>query len=226
MIGGQFEQAAEAYRSALSLDPDYSLARTNLALALMGLNRFDEAQEVIKQGTARGLDASGFHNRLYLIATLKGDEEEAKRHVDWYAGKPDEYQMREIQGRAFAFAGQRRQASEAFEQAASMAQQRGLPAERIRILVNEANMNALFGQSQLAQKQMATVLKLMATEKVAPEDFQPSLIQQLDSPGVAWTLALCHDSAKAESLASGAGSKVSQRHFAAESLGSRDSSYA
>ena len=207
MIGGQFEQAAAAYRSALSLDPDYSLARTNLALALMGLNRFDEAQEVIEQGTARGLDASGFHNRLFLIATLKGDEDEARRQVDWYAGKPDEYQMREIQGRAFAFAGRRRQASEAFEQAASMAQQRGLPAERIRILVNEANMNALLGQSQLAQKQMATVLKLMATEKVAPEDFQPSLIQQLDSPGVVWTLTLCHDSAAAESLASGAVTK-------------------
>src|SRR6185503_12174404 len=72
MIGGQFEQAADAYRSALSLDPDYSLSRTNLALALMGLNKFDEAQELIKQGMARGLDASGFHNRLYLIAVLEG----------------------------------------------------------------------------------------------------------------------------------------------------------
>jgi serine/threonine protein kinase/predicted Zn-dependent protease len=201
MIGGQFEQAAEAYRSALNLDPDYSLSRTNLALALMGLNRFDEAQDVIKQGVARGLDASGFHNRLYLIATLKGDEQEARRHVDWFAGKPDEYQMREIQARAFAFAGQRRQAAEAFEQAASMAQERTLPAERIRILVNEANMNVLFGETRLAQNQIATVLNLLETEKVAPEELQPSLIQQLDFPGIVWTLALCHDSARAESMA-------------------------
>jgi serine/threonine protein kinase/tetratricopeptide (TPR) repeat protein len=200
MIGGEFEQAAAAYRSALDLDPEYSLSRTNLALALMGLGKWDEARDVINQGLTRGLDASGFHNRLYLIAVLQGDHEEAQRQVNWFAGKPDEYQMREIQARTFAFGGQRRQAAEAFEQAASMAQQRGLPAERIRILVNEANMNALFGQTQLAQKQMVTVLKLMEIEKVAPEEMQPSLIQQFDSPGVAWTLALCHDSAKAETL--------------------------
>jgi len=200
MIAGQFQQAAEAYRSALNLDPDYSLSRTNLALALMGLNRFDEAQDVIKQGVSRGLDASGFHNRLYLIAILKGDSQEAQRHIEWFSGKPDEYQMLEIQGRAFAFAGQRRAAAEAFEQAARMAQQRRLPAERIRILLNEANMNALFGETQLAQRQMENVLKLLETEKVAPEDLQPSMIQQLDSPGVAWTLALCHDNAKAQSV--------------------------
>ncbi|HEY6804351.1 MAG TPA: serine/threonine-protein kinase [Pyrinomonadaceae bacterium] len=200
MIGGEFEQAAAAYRSALDLDPEYSLSRTNLALALMGLNKFDEAREVINQGLARGLDTSGFHNRLYLIAVMQGDYEEAQRQVNWFVGKPDEYQMREIQARTFAFGGRRRQAAEAFEQAATMAQQRGLPAERIRILVNEANMNALFGQIQLAQKQMVTVLKLLETESVAPEELQPSLIQQLDSPGVGWTLALCHDFPKAEIL--------------------------
>jgi len=208
MIGGQFPQAADAYRSALSLDPDYSLSRTNLALALMGLNKFDEAEELIKQGMARGLDASGFHNRLYLIAVLKGDVDEAQHHVEWFSGKADEYQMREIQARTFEFAGRRRQASEAFQEAATMAQQRGLPAERVRILINEANMNAVFGETKLAQSQMSAVLKLMETEKVAPEDMQPSLIQQLDSPGVLWTLALCGESGKAESLTNALSKRV------------------
>jgi len=157
---------------------------------------------------ARGLDASGFHNRLYLIAVLEGDVEEARRHVEWFAGKSDEYQMREIQARTFEFAGQRRQAGEFFQEAARMAQQRGLPAERIRILINEANMNALFGETKLAQSQMAAVMKLLETEKVAPEDMQPSLIQQLDSPGVLWTLALINDSAKAESMTNAVGKRV------------------
>ncbi len=203
MIGGQFEQAADAYRSALNLDPDYSLSRSNLALALMGLNRFDEAQEVIKQGIDRGLDTSSFHNRLYLIATLRGDEQEAQRNADWFAGKFDEYQMREIHARRLAFQGKRREASEAFEKAAEMAQQRHLPAERIRILVNQANMNALYGENKLARTQMATVLRLLETEKVTPEEMVPSLIQQLDSPGVGWTLALSQETAKAESIAEG-----------------------
>jgi tetratricopeptide (TPR) repeat protein len=35
MIAGEFEQAAQAYRTVLQLDPDYSLSRANLALALI-----------------------------------------------------------------------------------------------------------------------------------------------------------------------------------------------
>src|SRR6185295_7922171 len=50
MIAGEFERAAEAYRAALRLDADYSLPRANLALALIALNHFDEAEEIVNQG--------------------------------------------------------------------------------------------------------------------------------------------------------------------------------
>ena len=139
MIAGEYEQAAEAYRAALRLDADFALSRANLALSLIGLNRFDEAQEVIEEGLARDLDSGGFHNRLYLIAFLKGDAQAIERQVEWFTGRPDEYQIREIQARSFAFAGRRRQASEFFAQAAALAEARGLLAEKARILANEAN---------------------------------------------------------------------------------------
>src|SRR6266540_1323349 len=203
MIAGEYEQAAEAYRAALRLDADLSLSRANLALALIGLNRFDEAQEVIEQGLARGLDSSGFHNRLYLIAFLKGDAQTMQRQVAWFAGRPDEYQMREAQARSFAFGGRRREASESFEQAAALAEARGLPAEKARILANEANLNAIFGLTQLAEKQAALVLALLEKESIAAEELFPSLSQQLDSQPLAWTLALCGKTARAQSLADG-----------------------
>ncbi|MFY9554720.1 MAG: protein kinase, partial [Blastocatellia bacterium] len=114
MIAGDYEQAAEAYRAALRLDADYSLSRANLALALIGLNRFAEAQEVIEEGLARQLDSAGFRNRLYLIAFLKGDPESMGRQAEWFKGRPDEYQIRELQARSFAFAGRRRQAAALF----------------------------------------------------------------------------------------------------------------
>jgi Tfp pilus assembly protein PilF len=208
MIAGQFQQASESYRSALRLDPDFSLSRANLALALIGLNRFDEAQEVIKEGMARGLDASGFHNRLYLIAFMKGDQQEANRQVEWFAGKPDEYQMLEIQARSFAFGGRIRQASEGFEKAAAMAEARGLKSERTRILANEANINVLFGLTQLANKQVGNALGLLEKENSGPEELQATLIQQLDSPPLAWTLALCGESSRAGLLADRIAQKV------------------
>lgn len=201
MIAGQYEQAAAAYRAALGLDADYSLSRANLALALMGLNRFDEAQAIIEQGLARGLDSSVFHNRLYLIAFLRGDAQAMQRQVEWFAGKPDEYQMREMQARSLAFAGRRRQASESFAQAATMAEASGRLAEKARILANEANLNALFGLTQAAEKQASFVLTLLKKEGIASEELFPSLIGQQDAPPLAWTLSLCGQTARAQALA-------------------------
>jgi tetratricopeptide (TPR) repeat protein len=201
MIAGEFEQAAAAYRAALQLDADYSLSRANLALALIGLNRFDEAQAVIEEGLARQLDSAGFRNRLYLIALVKGDAEAMARQAEWFSGKPDEYQMRELQARALAVAGKWRQASELLAQAAQLAEARGLEAEQARILANEANLNAIFGMTQLAEKQATLVLERLKKEAIAFEELQPSLIQQLDSPPLAWTLALCDETSRAQTLA-------------------------
>jgi serine/threonine protein kinase/tetratricopeptide (TPR) repeat protein len=201
IIAGEYEQAAEAYRMALRLDADFALSRANLALCLIGLNRFGEAQEVIEEGLARNLDSGGFHNRLYLIAFLKGDAQAIDRQVEWFTGRPDEYQIREIQARTFAFAGRRRQASEFFEQAAALAEARGLLAEKARILANEANLNATFGMTHLAEKQAALVLALLENKSITPEELLPSVVQQLDSQPLAWTLALCGEARRAQSLA-------------------------
>ena len=201
MIAGDYEAAAEAYRAALRLDADNSLSRANLSLALIGLNRFDEAQQVIEEGLARQLDSAGFRNRLYLIGFLKGDAESMRSQAEWFAGRPDEYQIRELQARSFAFAGRRRQASALFAEAAALAEARGLHAEKARILATEVNMNAAFGMTHLAEKQAALVLSRLEKEDIESEELQPSLIQQLDSPPLAWTLALCGETRRAQSLA-------------------------
>ena len=143
-----------------------------------------------------------------MIAFLKGDAQAMLRQVEWFAGRPDEYQMREIQARSFAFAGRRREASESFAHAAALAETRGPLAEKARILANEANLNAIFGFLQLAKKQALLVLALLEKERIAHEELLPSLIQQLDSQPLAWTLALCGETARAQSLAGGFARKL------------------
>ena len=201
MIAGEFEQAAEAYRAVLRLDADFSLSRANLALALIGMNRFDEAHEVIEEGLARKLDSGGFRNRLYLIAFYRGDAAAMAEQVEWFTGKPDEYQIREMQARTLAFSGRRRQASDLFAQAVALAESRGLLAEKARILANEANLNALFGMIDPARKQVTRVLVLLADKHISSDELQPSLIGQLDSPPLAWTLALCGETKRALAVA-------------------------
>ncbi len=201
MIAGEFEKAATAYRTVLQLDPDYALSRANLALALIGLNRFDEAQQIIQEGLQRGLDSNGFHNRLFIIGFLKQDTQLMASQVEWFSGRPDEYQIRELQARALAFAGRRREASASLGQAAALAGARGLPAERARILANDFNLSATFGMNQMAGKQGDQVLSLLQKESISPEELQASLIGQLDSQPLAWTLALAGDAKRALSLA-------------------------
>lgn len=163
-----------------------------------------------KKGIARHLDSSGLQNRLYLIGFFKGDAEAMKRQVEWFAGRPEEYQIRELQARSLAFAGRRREASETLAQAAQLAGGRGLVAEKARILANEANMNAIFGFTQPARNQALRVLTLIEKEHIAPEELLPSLIGQLDSQPLVCTLALCGEARRAQSLADELGRRFSE----------------
>jgi serine/threonine protein kinase/tetratricopeptide (TPR) repeat protein len=200
IIKGEYEQAAEAYRTALRLDADFALSHANLAISLIGLNRFDEAQEIIEEGLERKLNSSGFHNRLYLLAFLKGDAQAMSHQVEWFTGRADEYQIREIQARSMAFAGRRRRASEFFAQAAALAEARGLHAEKARILANEANMNATFGMARLAEVQAEQVMAFRENRNITPEELTPAVISQFDSQPLAWTLALCGDERRAQAM--------------------------
>src|SRR6185295_6990935 len=164
------------------------------------LNRFDEAQQIIEEGLQRGLDSNGFHNRLYIIGFLKQDAPLMERQVEWFSGKPEEYQIRELQARALAFAGRRREASANLAQAAALAAARNLPAEKARILANDFNLSATFGMNQLAGKQATQLLSLLQKESINAEELQASLIGQLDSQPLAWTFALAGDAKRAQSI--------------------------
>ena len=123
------------------------------------------------------------------------------RQAEWFAGRPDEYQLREWQARAAASAGRRRQAEENFAQAATLAAARGLFAEQARILARSANMNATFGMTSAAQQQTGRVLALLAEKNIGYQELLPSPIEQLDWQPPAWTLALCGEAAQAQTLA-------------------------
>ena len=201
VITGAYDRAVEAYREALRLDPDYALSRANLALSLIGLNQFDEARKAITEGQARGADISGFHNRLFLLAFLSSNTPEMNRQIEWFAGRPDEYQMREWQARVAASAGRRKQAEELYAQAATLAEARKLFAEQARILANAANLSAIFGVKNSAGQQAGRVLSLLTAKNIAPEELQITPIQQLEWNPPAWTLALCGDASQAQLLA-------------------------
>ncbi|MFN0124449.1 MAG: protein kinase domain-containing protein, partial [Blastocatellia bacterium] len=190
VVTGQYEQAVETYRQALALDPDYALSRANLAISLIGLNRYDEARAAIAEGQARGSDISVFHNRLFLFAFLNGDSGEMTRQSEWFKGRSDEYLMREWQGRAAACRGQIGKAMEFLTQAGDIAAARGLYAEHARILSIMAHINAVHGLTAPARQQAHRALALIAEKHITPQELSPTPIGQVDAQPAAWTLAL------------------------------------
>lgn len=136
---GQYEKGAEEAREALRLSPTWAPAHGNLAYALMGLNRFEEAKEVLDRAVAQKLDTLAVHANLYTIAFIQGDAAGMRQQVEWAKGRPNEYTALEWQAQAADFVGQRHKAQELYEQAAGFAEGRGLKAEAARL----ASINAL-----------------------------------------------------------------------------------
>ena len=85
---GQYEKSAEATRTLLQLDPEFVYAYTNLTMAELALQRFDEARRTIDQAHTRKLDDYLLRADLYAIAFLHADSDGMAEQQQWLRGKP------------------------------------------------------------------------------------------------------------------------------------------
>ena len=83
----QHERWQEA-REAIRRNPDRGFAYSNLAYALRGLNRFDEARDVAMQAVERGIETLPTRRLLFQLAVLRGDSSVALEHQTWAEGRP------------------------------------------------------------------------------------------------------------------------------------------
>jgi hypothetical protein len=97
---------------------------SNLARALSGLNRFDEAKEVIDSALAQKVETLVMHRILYSIAFVQGDESGMKQQIEWVRGKAEEYTGQRWQAETAPFSGQLRKAAEFSRRAANLARRR------------------------------------------------------------------------------------------------------
>lgn len=142
---GPFDRAIVEAREALRLNPKAAGAYVNLAVAFIGLNRFDEAKEILEQALALKLETSAMHTRLYHIAFLQGDAAGMKEQIDWANGKQDEYLAQNWQAQGAEFAGQLAQANQFSDRAIELAQRKELKEAAAQALLLEASRNATFG---------------------------------------------------------------------------------
>jgi serine/threonine protein kinase/tetratricopeptide (TPR) repeat protein len=144
---GQFEKAAEACRESIRLNPNWVIPRSNLALAFISLNRFDEAKKVIDEALAQKLESTPMRSHRYSIAFVQGDTAAMKQQLDWASGRPDEYLAQAWQAEVAAFRGQLRKAREFNQRTVELALQHEQKEAAAQFLAGQAVTEAIFGQS-------------------------------------------------------------------------------
>ena len=157
---GQFEKALEAAREASRLNPNSASGYSQIATALLGLNREAEAREIILQAQSQKLDTTSMRRILYRVAFIQGDTASMKQQTDWMTGKPDEYAAHGWQSEAAAFAGQLRRARELSQRAFELAEGRDLKDVAAQIAVGGATRDALFGDCTQVKVETSKALAL------------------------------------------------------------------
>jgi len=89
LFQGKYEKAAAAYRESLRLVPDNIALDENLVYALLALQRFDEARQLIREAQASNLDGYTLHMALYSLAFFANDSRTMAAEQQWFAGQPD-----------------------------------------------------------------------------------------------------------------------------------------
>jgi eukaryotic-like serine/threonine-protein kinase len=157
---GQFDKALVEAREAIRLNPNSASGYSLLATAFVGLNRFDEAKEIIGQALAQKLETSAMRRTLYRIAFVQGDATTMQQQIEWTKGKPDEYVAQNWQAESAAFSGQRRKAKELSNHAFELAARRELKDVAAQIAAGAASRDALLGDCGRVKEQTEKALAI------------------------------------------------------------------
>ncbi len=121
-ITGQYEKAVAATSEAQRLNPNTTIWPGNLAEALIGLNRFDEARDVCQKAIAQKLDSTSIRERLYTVAFVKGDAQGMQEQITWANGRTDEYRAVYWLAQSSSFSGRWNEANEHLRRATEIAE--------------------------------------------------------------------------------------------------------
>jgi eukaryotic-like serine/threonine-protein kinase len=182
---GDHEKSLANASEALRLDPKDRYAYQNLAGSYEALNRFDEAQAVVDQGTAAKMDSRSTRFSRFTLGFRRGDAATVQRTMDESVGSLDEPFMLFFKVRADLALGKVRSARQGMNRLSQVAQQHDLRETVVITRAIEASLESELGYN-IDRQFIAEGLKL------ANDRYSKAY--------VARTLALAGDTAQAQKL--------------------------
>ena len=152
---GEHERVLEDAREEVLLDPHDGYAHGDLASAYLSLNRPEEARAVLEEAFRQKIDQTDRHLDVYLVAFLQGDVEAMRREVEWFKGRPNEGDVRWAQAKVAAYGGRLTESRKFFVQAAELARRAGFEENAAYSVLDEAETEALFGNTRQGRERAA-----------------------------------------------------------------------
>jgi len=163
---GRYDVAENASRRTVALEPNRVFGYTNLATALVGLNRFDEGKAVCRQALEHFPNGGSAHIVLYALAAYEGDRAAMAREVGWSNAHPDRSEILFEQAEWSAFRGRPVEAEKMFDEVARRERAAGNAESPADSLVNGAEYLAVLGRTDAAMKAADEALRIAHNEVV------------------------------------------------------------
>ncbi len=157
---GSIEQSLAPFREAIRIDPRFVPAYSNLAGALMSLNRYDDARATLKQAADLRLTFAGANRLSYLLAFIQGDAATMAREIEASVGPGETNAAFGWQGHVSAFNGRIGEAHERFDRGVQVSRQANFSEVAAQLTVEDAEMHAIVGQCHDAAMGVSAALEL------------------------------------------------------------------
>ncbi len=164
---GRLEQAIQADKNAIALNTSIVFAYSGLSSVYFFLDRFDEAENALKEASGRKLELPAYLVLGYNIAFLKGDKGQMDRTVALAQGKREaEHWITHSEALVLARSGQLRLAREFSRRAVDLAQKEGQGEPAAMYQASSAVWEALYGNADEARTRATAALALSKARDV------------------------------------------------------------
>ncbi len=157
---GQHQQAVDAFREAIRLDPRFVPPHGNLAGSTIALNRFEEAKGLLAEASSRGLDFISLRRMAYLIAFLDNDSAAMTRELALVRDTRDAMWASIWEARTAAFSGRFRKAHELFQNGVEAARRDNFREFAAQWMTEDAETHALADECPDARSELAAGLEM------------------------------------------------------------------
>ena len=157
-LGNYAEAIAEA-QDAMERNPAHAFPRSNLAHALRGAGRYAESRAVAEKALAENLETTPMRRLLYQLGELLGDQDLARKQIDWATNHPRSFDISGARGQVALFHGRVNEARKLFEETMSDATERGFPQVASGYAAQQAFAAVLYGYGRKPLDDARTIVR-------------------------------------------------------------------